>query len=461
MILGIRESLHKSLKRGLLGLLIVGFLGCQSLENYEADLNQVTDSARVGDISRALKIHDEVNDGKNDLLYLLESGELSLLSGHDREALDFWLEANKKVMQWESRARLEPRLLAEDLGSIVVNDKVRTYQGYDFEKVMLTCRIALSHLLAGDLESSRVAIKASHERESLISKFREEQMTLINREENQSQLKIEDLNGYPIETLEHDSVNSLRNSYQNAFAHYLAGFIYEQLNELSLAAPGYRNAIELKPNEIMLRDGLKSLEKRVERKPQDGFTDLLVIFEQDYVPSKTSIELFATFDDGDGSIQVPFSFPVYGEYQPVKVSEVLMDGVPLLFSPSVIDFDAMARRALRDEIPAILARSGLRTGLKVTLQSVAREVDDTGLVSEILGLGSIISESADDRSWRMLPRHIGLVRELVPYGTRVLEFEAGGGQYRDTIEIVAESRAMVLFVRRIGPTFYFSKVSFK
>ena len=39
-------------------------------------------------------------------------------------------------------------------------------------------------------------------------------------------------------SLDAPEVVSLKNSYQSAFSHYLAGFVYEALGEKDLAAPG-------------------------------------------------------------------------------------------------------------------------------------------------------------------------------------------------------------------------------
>jgi hypothetical protein len=57
-------------------------------------------------------------------------------------------------------------------------------------------------------------------------------------------------------------VASLKNSYESAFGHYLAGFVYEALGEPSMAAPGYRKAAEMVPNNPLIEEGLKGLDAR-------------------------------------------------------------------------------------------------------------------------------------------------------------------------------------------------------
>ena len=74
--------------------------------------------------------------------------------------------------------------------------------------------------------------------------------------------KSEDLKGYPIATLNSPDVTNLKNGYQNAFSHYLSGFLYEAAGEESLAAASYRTAIELQPSLGVLKDGLMGMNNR-------------------------------------------------------------------------------------------------------------------------------------------------------------------------------------------------------
>ena len=141
----------------------------------------------------------------------------------------------------------------------MVNDKVRRYEGYDYEKVMLTTQMALN-LLAGERLRRRAhAIKKTHEREAMIADLRDKEY--LRAEEQAEERRRQDrstrtLQGYPVASLDAPEVVSLKNSYQSAFSHYLAGFVYEVLGEKDLAAPGYRKAAELRPNTPLLEQAL-------------------------------------------------------------------------------------------------------------------------------------------------------------------------------------------------------------
>ena len=117
-------------------------VGCRTTDRYEGRLDDVVDSVTRGHISEARSIHEVKIQAHPTLLSHFELGELYLLEGQIDRAIETMLAADAIVKEWESQTRLDPRLLLEDIGSIVVNDKTRSYKGYDFEKVLLTTRIA-------------------------------------------------------------------------------------------------------------------------------------------------------------------------------------------------------------------------------------------------------------------------------------------------------------------------------
>ena len=41
------------------------------------------------------------------------------------------------------------------IGSSIINDKIRRYDGYDYEKVMLTTQMALNQLAVNDFDGAR------------------------------------------------------------------------------------------------------------------------------------------------------------------------------------------------------------------------------------------------------------------------------------------------------------------
>ena len=113
----------------------------------------------------------------------------------------------------------------------------------------------------------------------------------------------------------------------------------------------------------------------------------------------------------------------------------------------ITNIDAMARRALQEEMPGIMLRGIIRSTAKAALQYQAMNQDDSGLAGFAVVLGSIITESADERAWRMLPAQIAVARARVPAGTTYLEVDTPSGTQR--VAIAAKGRYQVIALRML------------
>ena len=231
--------------------------GCGTFRSYDKELGQTINQVSYGNVDGAIKVLESNNkSATKDLLYYLELGELQRLKERYPESQKSWTSANKQVQAWEDTAKTNPNVLFADAASYLVNDKVRPYEGHDYEKVMLTTNMALNFLSMDEYENARVAIKQTHEREAVIAELRGKEVAAVERDaaKRGARTSFKELNGYPVQSIDNPAVNALKNSYQSALSHYLAGFVYEAQGEPSLAAPGYRLAIELQPNQPLLEE---------------------------------------------------------------------------------------------------------------------------------------------------------------------------------------------------------------
>ena len=92
----------------------------------------------------------------------------------------------------------------------------------------------------------------------------------------------------------------------------------------------------------------------------------------------------------------------------------------------------MARRALYDEMPGIIARLTVRAIVKGATQKL---IDDRssnlGVVGSLLSLaakvGSVITETADERSWRTLPGYFSIARLQLTPGQHKIAIQTQNG----------------------------------
>jgi hypothetical protein len=438
-------------RNAILGLLVLALSGCATFRSYDKELSSTLNDVASGNVSAAIRTLESNNRSESkDLLYYFELGELQRLQDRYPDSQKSWTSADQRVASWEATAKADPSRLLGGATSYLLNDKSRPYEGHDYEKVMLTTRMAMNFLALGDFDNARVAIKQTHEREAVIADLRAKEVAEVERDAQQrgARTSFKELNGYPVQTIDNPEVNSLKNSYQSALSHYLAGFVYESLGEASLAAAGYRQAIELQPNQPELEFALSGLDQRVGAAP-DGMTDLLVIVESGTAPARESREFPLPIPVNRTLIILPIAFPVMqnraGGALPGQLD--LDGGAPWRVVP-VTSLDLMARRAMKDEMPGIMLRAAIRSTGKALaqyqLQHQAQRKDNAllALAGLAVTVGSFVTESADERTWRTLPSEIAIARGRVAPGTHTLTLQTSYGPRSVQVQ-VAGSHAVV------------------
>jgi hypothetical protein len=408
--------------RGLLALgMALCVSGCAAVRSYDAELHGTLDRAAGGNVDGAIKLLDASNGDKKSLLYQLELGMLQRLGGNYGESQKAWTGASAGIDTARTAGLLDAAQLAGGAASYMISDKLRPYRAHDYEQVMLLTYMALNYLALGDYESARVAIKQTHEREAEIAEERARQLAAVEEEANKrgARANYKELNGYPVETIDNAEVNALRNSYQSALSHYLAGFVYEALGEPSLAAPGYRLANELQPGQPLLEEALAGLDARVAA-PDDGKTDVLMIIGSGAAPALQSRQFTTPIFINNKLILIPAAFPVMvSGGMPASSPQLAVDGKALALAP-LTSIDLMARRSLQDDMPGIMLRAAIRSTTSAALQYNAQHGDrqnsGVALVSALLAVGTVALNSADDRTWRALPAEISIARLRLPRG---------------------------------------------
>ncbi|KUM01832.1 hypothetical protein KIF53_06725 [Chromobacterium subtsugae] len=437
-------------------VLIIGLAAslsaCGSMRSYQGEMKTALAAANEGRIDDALASVEANNSSEDkDLLYHLEKGQLLRLKGDLQGSVDAWLKADEKIRVWEEESKLTTSKAAETAGSLLINDKVRRYDGEDYEKVMLSTMLTLDHALSGNYAGARTEIKKTYEREALIASLHEKEYDKVEEEakENNVQTTFKDLQGYPVETLDDPEVLNLKNGYQSAFSHYLAGYIFESLREPSLASAGYRKAIELRPNMPLLEQGLKGLNSRIAQKAAG--TDVLFVVESGLIPTRTSLAIPMPFSLDGKPIITQIAFPVImpgHSYQPLALQ---VGDKPVALTP-ISNFDAMARRALRDEMPGIIMRSTVRAVAKGLAQ---KELGDQfGALGSLAGItATVLTEQSDERAWSTLPARIAIGRVNLKPGRYSVSVPTPSGERQVELDI-SGSHAIVplrLFEQTVIP----------
>lgn len=395
--------------------------GCAAMKSHDELAGQMQTAQKTGGIPAALSALDASatsDEQKAAMLYNMERGELLRLDRKYNESTQAFLLADIKVKEWEEAAKTNPEKLLSTLGAATISERLKVYEGQDYEKVWLSTRLALNRVAAGDMENARVDIKRTHEREAVIAEFRAKETSAAEEEAKTKGVKSNDkeINGYPVETLNDPEVLALKNGYQNAMSHYLAGFLYEVLNEPGMAAPGYRKAIELKPETGVLEEGLRGLDARTSftHKRRQSMTDVLFVVEAGDAPARKPKGFTLPVPVGNKIRTVSISYPTIAPSTDPVLSNLSVAGWDFKLE-KVVDVNVMARRALKDEMPGMVFRGVTRAIVKGVMQDQLEK--NGGLFGAIIGsIASAVTEQADDRMWRMLPGRVYVARGYLPEG---------------------------------------------
>ncbi|WP_448109745.1 COG3014 family protein [Pseudomonas azerbaijanoccidentalis] len=429
--------------------------GCSAFRNYDSELAQTNQQLANGNVDAALTLLEKNNTGEDkDLLYYFEKGELLRAKGDLSGSQNAWTSADQVVGKWEDSVKIDSAKYLAQFGSFLVNDKVRRYEGYDYEKVMLTTQMALNLLALNDFDGARTAIKKTHEREAVIADLRDKEYLKSEEEAEKEGIttQYKDLQGYPVASLDAPEVVGLKNSYQSAFSHYLAGFVYEALGEKDLAAPGYRKAAELRPNTPLLEQALKDLDKKGTK---DEDSDILIVVQSGLAPARDSIRIPLPLPISGSVVITPLSFPVIKpDTSTATFAQIGVDGQQLNLT-QLNSTTAMSQRALRDDMPGIIVRTTVRA---VTRGVAQKKINETNpLAGLAVGITSAVLEGADTRTWRTLPDNTQVVRLRLKKGEHhvTLPNVVGGS----TVKVTVDQRYQVISLRAVGNQVFASGVA--
>lgn len=366
--------------------------------------------------------------GRDRAQYLLNTGLLKSITG-DFEGANRDLQSAKEILN-----ALQAISVSENLGAAMVNETLRSYDGSASERVLLHELLSINYLMLNNLDAARVEVLQA-----------DVVMKELAREDE------------PIGQL--------------ASAHYIAGLVYELGGELDDAMISYRKAANIMALRNMqpppaLESSLLSLSQRLGmdeeyEKYREQFTfvvephapdaaEIIVIYWDGVVTSKrgNSLSVWVLSLDQAVSLALPYYPPSNYANNPLDLH---MAGQHHR-TETIEDIEALSREDLDDESAAIYAMTLARMVTKYELvKTVGDQNNSLGL---LINIATILSESADIRSWNMLPSSIQFARFWLPTGEYSLPFPHYSGLQQaglaETKLTVSAGEKIVLFVPGIS-----------
>ncbi|WP_255532160.1 COG3014 family protein [Polynucleobacter parvulilacunae] len=420
-------------------------------------MNESQEQFKNGDLQNTAAAIQGAFKDKN-TLYYMELGEVQRLQGSTQipNSTQNLLAADQLVSRWEVTTSDKLRRSFSGASSYVLSEGFSSeYDPKPYEVSLLSQTLALNHLSQGRWNDAMVEAKKMAQRERVIEELIQSQVVAVTKVEREQQnnpntqgatSRVESISGYPINLLDDEETRSLKNSYQNPGAYYLSGFIHESQGEASLAAPGYRLAIELRPQVNFFKTSIAKLDSNIANQSKKSFADTLIIIDTGYMPKIIPYQISQSFSIGGNSKLVTLTFPVIEKsterYRPTFIQLGDKAANPEL----VANIDAMARKNLRDEMPAYVLRASSRALVSLAAQYAADRAAQQAanrknqnnqnngtaaligaIAGMITGYGLQAINVTDVRHWSTLPAQTYMARMGLPIGPTVLKYALPSG----------------------------------
>lgn len=361
----------------------------------------------------------------------------------------WWHEkSNQRYLDADKRVQIYENLIAQSFGDklekasqLLSNDYAKTYTGQDFERVALNSRLALSHLANNRFDLARVEAKKLYEREAIIARQHQAEAAALQKTAaSDAQTIGRQVPRYPEQAMQSPAVLALTNAYQSAIGHYVVGYVFESLQETSLAMPGYRQALALQPNNPVIEQAIENLDKPL----PENTSDVLIIIDRGLVPQRQSMQF--NLQPIGGSL-IAISLPVIPSQPALPNIALDINGVP--HTPHMLThYGAMAVKTLSDDLPAIALRSIARaTARAMATSAIAKDAkdNDKSMVNFIGSLAGLVLEQADVRAWSTLPLQTEVVRLRLPFGQHAMTFAT-----TPTVRFDIRQARTLLWARQLG-----------
>jgi hypothetical protein len=243
----------------------------------------------------------------------------------------------------------------------------------------------------------------------------------------------------------------------DAFARYLAGMIHEARNDFDNAIVEYGNSISTYKNAYQefsngkIPDGLQqayyrllvarrrsdkipafvksnptlaaAVDAQIEKENKNGVAQIVVIHESGQISPKISLSSFTQI----GSQLVRLSFPAIRHQRERLYGATGIELAEGKFISASIgsDLDAIGAQSLEDRKARIIAKGLTRAMIKGQVVEQTRQNfgEGAGLLMNII---TAATETADTRSWSLLPKRLFVTRAWVRPGTHRMNIKTQG-----------------------------------
>ncbi len=416
-----------SASKFLLGTVLLCLLPCfcaSCASRYAEHLRDVRrDYYEFGDLS---KTKDDVErrqkraPQKEQAVLALNAASLALSSGEIDDAKSNLLAVRDEFDELETQ---RAKLGAENVLSLWIDDNTKSYEGEDYEKIMIRATLAIADLLDGGKDARAFAYQIAAKQDEIVRGG--------ETDDPQNSGK---------------KYNPKKNYPRVPLGPYIEGLLWEEsYANQSEAARCYEKVVKWRPDFKQGKADLLRAQKSVHSQPGFGRVYVFAFVgrgprkEQVYEPvSQVSLliadQIFSAVNKYSVPPTVaPVPIPALVEEEPrIACVACDLDGARQATTETLADVNEMARKQFEATKDQILAKAVIRRVVKKSTIYVAKEAGRVnGWISLAADVGGVVweaTETADTRCWGLLPAEIQVASFEAPVGKHKITFYPGDGR---------------------------------
>ncbi len=462
-----------------LTLLLLALSACSTtsvFKPYPLTINPQIEHVRNGQFEPPLQFLEKQTGTADKALYFVERGRIAQLAGDiDSSKTDFE-NAIKTIEESEQRAVISASKTGAQSASLLTNENAIPYELSAFEKVFVYHYQSLNFLWQSDLEGAGVEVRRANQiqMDELRKHEKDVEKAKADAEKEKAGYEQGMTNVMDIYQRMDAVAGKVKDSFQNAFTFFVSGVIYELTGKPNDAYIDYKKALEINPDNGYLQRDVLRLAKTLQmtddyqtfsnRYPESSRNEqtcgetcgeLIVLFEEDFVPQKSEVQIPLPTTAG----LVAVAFPIYEvEWLDVTPLQINYNGSVLGESEPICFPRALAVKDLKEKAPILTSRQLLRVLAKGVMLNQAEK--RAGILGSIAGsVYNMASEKADLRGWYTLPNDAQIMRTSLPEGTQNLLIRHGYAEKNVDVTIKPGGKT-ILRVAKTGNNLYTSSVTF-
>ncbi|XID76097.1 COG3014 family protein [Alkanindiges sp. WGS2144] len=371
---------------------------------------------------------------KDAILFLLEKARLQQSHQQYEDSKQSFEAAFALLDEKQNQAKISASAIGYKALSLVSNDSVVPYNIPGYEQVLAHVSQAINFLALNNPEGAAVEMRIaqriqreieldhSKEAEKAEKAAKKDSKTPPEDEENDDKYE-EAFAG--LSTI----AGKVKNTYQNAYAFYMAATLWEALGEHNDALVDYKKAYELQPDNYIKQDVTRL---DAGHKQAGASYPVVVFLEQGLIPQKVPASF--AFPTTDGLINISYASYDPASYITPVPATILVDGRQITTTNPLSDIGALAVKTLKEAVIGNMATQIARSTAKYAVQ---KEMGNRlGIFGQLAGnLYNTATEKADTRAWNTLPGNAQVARFLLPAGNHTLELVNGAVRKSIDIEV--------------------------